>query len=50
MERRREEGMVEYGKLEEKHRRVQEEERWEKISGSKYNRWYRRVKGGIRGY
>ena len=30
---------------------MQEEERWEKIGESKYNRWYGRVKGpGVPGY
>ena len=32
-------------------RKMQEEERWEKIGESKYNRWYGRVKGpGVPGY
>ena len=32
-------------------RKMQEEERWEKIGESKYNRWFGRVKGpGVPGY
>lgn len=51
MEKGREEGWFDVGKLEEKDRNGQREERWERIRGAKYNKWYGRVKGdGIPNY
>lgn len=50
MERGREEGWFDFGKLEED-RNGQREERWERIKGARYNKWYGRVKEeGIPGY
>lgn len=50
MERGREEGWFDFGKLEED-RNGQREERWERIRGARYNKWYGRIKGeGIPGY
>lgn len=46
---RRDQGMVE--DMEETDRERQKRERWERIGKSKYNRWYKEVKGeGIPGY
>ncbi|XP_067208521.1 golgin subfamily A member 6-like protein 26 [Linepithema humile] len=51
VERKREEGEEWYGELERKDREEQRKERWERIKESRFNRWYRKVKGeGIPGY
>ncbi|XP_068991496.1 trichohyalin-like [Neodiprion pinetum] len=48
---RRERGEMEFREIEEREREEQRKERWEKIRESRYNRWYRLVKGeGIPGY
>ncbi|XP_068993226.1 golgin subfamily A member 6-like protein 24 [Neodiprion pinetum] len=48
---RRERGEMEFREIEERGREEQRKERWEKIRESRYNRWYRLVKGeGIPGY
>jgi len=44
VERERDEGMFEFGCVEEMDRRKQREERWEKIRESRYNKWYMRVR------
>lgn len=38
MEREREEGLLDFGKLEMEDRNGQKEERWEKIKGARYNK------------
>lgn len=38
MEREREEGLLDFGKLEIEDRNGQKEERWEKIKGARYNK------------
>lgn len=44
-------GEVELEQVERREREMQERERWEKIGGSRYNRWYGMVKGkGVPGY
>jgi len=51
VEREREEGALNFNRLEECDRKEQKEERWGKIKNSKYNKWYKRIKGeGIPGY
>jgi len=51
MEEERKEGVFDFCRGEEKDREKQREERWERIRGSKGNKWYRRIKGeGIPGY
>jgi len=45
IEKMREEGELRREDIVARERRWQEEERWEKIKGSRYNRWYSRVKG-----
>jgi len=45
IEKMREEGELRGEDVVARERRWQEEERWEKIRGSRYNRWYSRVKG-----
>jgi len=50
-EREREEGVLDFSRLEEYDTKLQREERWKRIKNSKYNKWYKRVKGkGIPGY
>src|SRR5580765_6767756 len=41
---KRENGMVEYGVVEEREKELQKEERREKIENSNYNKWYVRIK------
>lgn len=36
---------LEYEDIEERDRRMYKEKRWEKIRGSRYNKWYKYVKG-----
>ena len=51
VERGRERGEIRGEEIVNRERKMQEEERWEKIGESKYNRWYGRVKGpGVPGY
>lgn len=40
-----EEGEVWYGELERREKERQTEERWKKIRGSKYSKWYQWIKG-----
>nr|XP_046472570.1 uncharacterized protein LOC124214348 [Neodiprion pinetum] len=48
---RRERGEVDFREIEEREREEQRKERWKKIGKSRYNRWYRLVKGeGIPAY
>lgn len=50
MEEKKEESFV-FEELERRDIKQQKKERWERISGSRYNKWYKRVKGeGIPGY
>jgi len=50
-EREGEEGIGGFGEIENKEREVQRRERWEKIEDSRYNKWYKGVKGGgVPGY
>jgi len=44
VEREREEGVLDFSRLEECDRKEQREERWRKIRNSRYNKWYKRVK------
>ncbi|KMQ91217.1 hypothetical protein RF55_8945 [Lasius niger] len=51
VERRRGEGEMWFGELLARDREEQRKERWKKIGESKYNKWYKEVKGeGIPGY
>ncbi|EZA50331.1 hypothetical protein X777_11275 [Ooceraea biroi] len=45
LERKRKQGGVGYEELEKEEKKRKREERWERIIGSKYNRWYKVVKG-----
>lgn len=46
----RKEEKFDFREIEEKDREEQRKERWNKILGSRYNKWYRKVKGeGISG-
>lgn len=51
VEEGRENGTLVFGKLEDKDREEQRKERWVRIMGLKFNKWYKRVKGkGVSGY
>ena len=51
VEEMREEGRLRGEELIRKEKSIQEEERWERIRESRYNRWYKIVKGkGVPGY
>lgn len=51
VEGRREAGEFYFREVEERDREDQRRERWDRIVGSRYNRWYRRVKRkGIPGH
>lgn len=45
MEEKREEGEACLGEVERKDKEKQRKERWERIRKSRYNRWYKEVKG-----
>lgn len=45
------ERLLDFGRLEERDKILQREERWRRIGTSRYNKWYGRMKGnGIPGY
>ncbi|XP_046142809.1 golgin subfamily A member 6-like protein 6 [Osmia bicornis bicornis] len=44
IENKRRSGEMEYKEIEEKDRQIQEEERWERIMESRYNKWYKMIK------
>ncbi|EZA56063.1 hypothetical protein X777_03890 [Ooceraea biroi] len=51
MEKKREEGRYWYGEIEKVNKEKQTEERWKRIRESRYNSWYKEVKGrGLPGY
>ncbi|RLU19665.1 hypothetical protein DMN91_008222 [Ooceraea biroi] len=51
MEKKREEGRFWYGVIEKMNKEKQTEERWKRIRESRYNNWYKEVKGrGLPGY
>jgi len=51
MEDSRERGGFNFEEIEKRDKGRDREERWERIRGSRFNRWYGRVKGeGIPGY
>nr|XP_034195024.1 golgin subfamily A member 6-like protein 6 [Osmia lignaria] len=43
LEEKRSSGEMGYEELEERDKQMQEEERWEKITESRYNRWYKTI-------
>lgn len=45
IEKRRREGRMGFEKIIGKDKEIQRREMWEKIRGSKYNKWYGEVKG-----
>ncbi|EZA49260.1 hypothetical protein X777_12471 [Ooceraea biroi] len=51
MEKKREEGRYWYGEIEKVNKEKQMEERWKRMRESRYNSWYKEVKGrGLPGY